>query len=272
VSMGYQVGVTALQMATAVSSVANGGELVQPRVVRAVIREGRRVPVPRKVLRRTISPTTAAELTRIMEGVVESGTATRAQLDDYTVAGKTGTSQKLVNGRYSRSEYNTSFVGFVPSRKPVFTIIVVIDSPRVEKYGGLAAAPVFRRIADAALRRQGVPATLNPAPPVLVARHDPQPEMPTAGPAEPAALITVRAGGDTGESGFPDLRGLSAREAVRALARLGLFARLHGTGVVIEQQPEPGSPIDGRACELWLDRKAVEAPLPEVKVSTGSHP
>jgi cell division protein FtsI (penicillin-binding protein 3) len=271
-------------MATAVSSVANGGELIQPRVVRAVVKDGKRVPVPRKVLRRTISGSTAAALTRIMEGVVEKGgTATRASLDGYTVAGKTGTAQKLVNGRYSRSEYNTSFVGFVPSRKPVFTIIVVVDTPRVNKYGGLAAAPVFQRIADAALRHYGVPRTLNAAPPVLVARREERPETPTAVPADLSPVLLVGEASGSRNSGFPDLRGMNAREAVRALARLGLVARMHGTGVVMDQRPEPGSAIDGRTgCELWLDRGALDyvpGKLTEpprdaapAKVSNGTHP
>jgi cell division protein FtsI (penicillin-binding protein 3) len=264
VSMGYQVAVTPLQMASAVSSVANGGELVQPRVIRAVIKDGKRVPVPRKVLRRTISAGTAAELTRIMEGVVEKGgTATRATLDGYTVAGKTGTAQKLVNGRYNRTDYNTSFVGFVPSRKPVFTIVVVIDSPRLNKYGGLAAAPVFQRIADAALRHQGVAPTLNAPPPVLVARREEQREVPTAGPASPTALLMVGARPRADDNAFPDLRGLSAREAVRSVARLGLTARMHGAGAVVEQRPEAGTPLDGRtACELWLARQPLDGTHP----------
>jgi cell division protein FtsI (penicillin-binding protein 3) len=284
VAMGYQVGVTPLQMATAVSSVANGGDLIQPRVVRAVIRDGKRMPVPRKILRRTVSATTAAELTRIMEGVVETGgTATAARLDGYTVAGKTGTAQKLVNGRYSRSEYNTSFVGFVPSRKPAFTVIVVIDAPRVHKYGGLAAAPVFRRIADAALRHHGVPQTINAPPPVLVARREDRPEMPVAASGDAPRILTLGAPAAPQTSGFPDLRGMSAREAARALAQLGLVARMHGAGVVIDQRPEPGAVVDSRAaCELWLHRgpfdsapnKAHEAPqdAPAAKVANGTHP
>lgn len=262
VSMGYQVGVTPLQMASAVGSVANGGELVQPRVVRAVIRESGRVPVPRKLVRRTIGAATAAELTRIMEGVVdEGGTATRAKLEGYTVAGKTGTAQKLVNGRYNRTDYNTSFVGFVPSRKPVFTIVVVLDSPRSNKYGGLAAAPVFQRIADAALRHYGVPPTLNAPPPVLVARREPPAELPARGRERVPAIVTVRDSAPlTGGAGFPDLRGMSAREAVRSLARLGLTARMRGKGVVVAQRPDAGEPIDGRATsELWLEREPLDS-------------
>ena len=159
VAMGYQVGVTPLQMAAAVSAVANGGELVQPRAVRAVIRDRKRLPVPRKVLNRAISANTAATLTQIMEDVVDRGTGERAKIPGYTVAGKTGTAKKLVGGSYrGHSDYNVSFVGFVPSRKPVFAIVVVVDSPhRVSPYGGVVAAPIFQKIAATALRHYAIP-------------------------------------------------------------------------------------------------------------------
>src|SRR5688572_24828043 len=123
-SMGYQVGVTPLQMVAAVSSVANGGDLFQQRVVRALVRDGKRTEVTPTVLGRTISRDTAATLTRIMEQIVEDGTATFAQVSGYTIAGKTGTAAKLVNGRYSNTDYYASLVGFLPSRNPVATIIV----------------------------------------------------------------------------------------------------------------------------------------------------
>src|SRR4029078_7045093 len=105
-------------------------------------------------------------------GVVERGTATKAQIPGYTIAGKTGTAAQLVNHVYSHSEYNASFVGFVPSRDPVLAIIVVTDSPHAGPYtGGAVSAPVFKRIAEAALRHLGVGPTFNPAPPVLIARQ-----------------------------------------------------------------------------------------------------
>ena len=260
VAMGYQIAITPLQMAAAIGSIANGGELVQPRVVRAVVRDGTRVPVPRKVMGRTVSAGTAAVMTRIMEGVADSGgTATRASVAGHLVAGKTGTARKLVGGKYSATDHNTSFVGFVPSTRPVFTIIVVIDSPRVNKYGGLAAAPVFQRIAEAALRHRGVPPTIGAPPPVLVARREPGPAVPTSGPAGPPAIVTMAGEGPRDAAAFPDLRGMSAREAVRALARLGLTARVHGAGLVVEQRPAAGDPIEGRtSCVLWLGRPSPE--------------
>jgi cell division protein FtsI (penicillin-binding protein 3) len=264
--MGYQVGVTAVQMAAAVSSVANGGTLYEPRVVRAVTKEGTRVEVARKTLRRTISATTAAQLTTIMEGVVERGTGTSAQIEGFTVAGKTGTAQKLVDHQYSRSEYNASFVGFVPSRKPVLTIIVVIDSPRARGYyGGTVAAPIFKRIAEESLRHMGVAPTINAAPPVLVAGDAAEEMLP-----QPVNAVTSsghspgRLPSDPAVDLMPDLRGLSAREALRALTGLGMTAQMTGDGLVLEQFPAPGSVLSAsNACILKLGRRLVQ-------VSTGA--
>jgi cell division protein FtsI (penicillin-binding protein 3) len=245
VSMGYQVGVTPLQMAAAVSSVANGGEYVEPRLVRAAYRDDRRYTVRSKVLRRTISAETASSLTAIMEQVVEEGTATRAKISGYTIAGKTGTANTLVNGRYSNNTY-ASFVGFLPSRDPKLTILVMLDSPRGRNghYGGPVAAPIFRRIAEAALRYRGIPPTVDPAPPVLVPRDAESvavaAALPPPGAAEtPLARVIV----DSPPGTMPDVRGMSARDATRTLVKSGVSPALAGTGFVVSQNPAPGEPI-----------------------------
>jgi len=255
-SMGYQVGVTPLQMVTAVSSVANGGDLIQPRVVRALIRDGKRTEVKPVVLGRSISGDTAATLTTIMEQIVERGTATYAQVDGYTIAGKTGTAAKLVNGRYSNSDYYASFVAFLPSRNPVAAIIVVIDSPHAHGYyGGPIAGPVFQRIAQATLRHLGVAPTLNAPPPVLVARASDRTDIQPVRSQRDAAIVHV---GTADARDIPDVRGLSAREALRVLTSIGLTAHLTGVGVVASQSPAPGTPIEpGLACELTLERNPV---------------
>ena len=254
VSMGYQVGVTPLQMAAAVSSVANGGTLYEPRVVKAFIRDGRREEVVPKVLRRTVTSQTAATMTAIMEGVVERGTAKQARLEGYTIAGKTGTAQKLVDGRYSKSDYNVSFVGFLPSRNPALTVVVLIDSPhgKVTSYGGTVAAPIFQRIAEPAMRHLGIGPNLNPAPPVIVARAEERADAvrPAGGPDINAVLGPARMGL------VPDVRGLSAREAVRSLLRIGLTPRLDGNGFVLEQVPAPGTLlVPGEGALLKLGRR-----------------
>ena len=261
VSMGYEIGVTPLQMAAAVSAVANGGVLIQPRLVRALRHGATRTDVTPLDLRRVISRETAAELTAIMEQVVERGTATAAQVPGYPVAGKTGTATKLVNRRYSSTDYHASFVGFVPSRQPAFTILVVIDTPRGgQHYGGQVAAPIFQRIADAALRYAGVAPMINPLPPVLLrAAADAESAPPlvrTAAPAGPPQISVV-----SGAPAVPDLRGLGAREAARRLVRLGLVPRLVGNGIVVEQDPAAGASLEpGRTCQLWLDRIAPASP------------
>jgi len=255
-AMGYEIAVTALQMAAAASAVANGGELVQPRVVRAVIDGNRRELVPRKVIRRVMTPETAATLTTIMEGIVERGTGTRAAVKHFTVAGKTGTSNKNENGRYIE-EYNSSFVGFVPSRSPVMTIVVHIDTPRGpnKAYGGTVAAPVFSRLAGAALRYLGVPPSIDPAPAVLVERTNADLSATALPQAAPVMIVPVLAPIAAGQVVLPDLRGMSGREALRVLARIGITPRMTGDGIVVEQDPAPGTPVDfGAACRLGLAR------------------
>lgn len=240
VSMGYQVAVTPLQMAAAVSAVANGGLLMEPRVVRAVRREGVRDVVAPRVLRRVIEPDTAATLTRIMEGVVTRGTARVVQIEGYRAAGKTGTAHKVApGGGYSRSDYNASFVGFIPARDPEFTILVVIDSPRTSIYGGVVAAPVFRRIAEGALQYRGLAPADGVRPTMTVRAGSPVPSRPqTAGVH--AMPVSVAVGGP---SLMPDVRGLSGREAVRVLAAMGVSAQVVGSGFVYGQSPTAGTPL-----------------------------
>jgi membrane peptidoglycan carboxypeptidase len=256
--MGYQVGVTPLQMATAVSSVANGGDLMQPRVVRALVKDGKRQEVKPAVLGQTISRDTAITLTGIMEQIVQRGTGTFAKIDGYTIAGKTGTAHKVVNRRYSRSDYFASFVGFFPSRNPIAAMIVVIDSPHgaTGYYGGPNAGPVFQKIAAATLRHYGIPPSFNAPPPVLVARNSGVPNVQPARSRPEPSIVPV--GTAAAVRDLPDFRGLSAREALRVLTRIGLTARLKGDGIVTSQTPAPGTAIEpGMACELRLERTAV---------------
>jgi cell division protein FtsI (penicillin-binding protein 3) len=185
-----------------------------------------------------------------MEDVIVRGTGTQASVEGYTVAGKTGTAQKLVAGAYSHTDYNVSFTGFVPSRSPRFAIVVVVDTPRNGfYYGGSVAGPIFQKIADASLRHVGVPPTVFPAPPVLVDRKA-QAVVPPAG--EPV-VVTVD---DAGGRAMPDLVGLSAREALRRMARLGVSLKMQGSG---SSSPVPRS---GQASPSVVRRRSCStAPL-----------
>ena len=265
VSMGYQIGVTPLQMVAAVGSIANGGELVAPHVVRATIVDGVRTEVPRQVVRRTIPTQIADELTTILEQVVERGTARAARIPGYTIAGKTGTAEKLENGRYSKVHNNVSFAGFVPSRNPRAVILVVLDSPRRGgRTGGEVAAPVFKTIAEAAMRRLGVAPNVPDGAGLLASAPRPAGPTPVSLPVigRPADLaVTPLLANAPGT--MPDVRGLPAREAARVLMQAGVEPRLSGSGVVARQWPAAGTTVTpGQACDLVLVR-AVSSTDPE---------
>jgi cell division protein FtsI (penicillin-binding protein 3) len=161
ISIGQEVGVTPLQMVTAVSAIANDGVLMKPYVV-SEVKDQKGQPakdILPQVRRRVLSPATARTLTTIMEGVVTSGTGTKAAIPGFRVAGKTGTAQKVDTrtGAYSSAMSIGSFVGFVPADAPRLAMIVVIDEPQGEAWGGVVAAPVFRRVGEQVLTYLGVP-------------------------------------------------------------------------------------------------------------------
>ncbi|MDJ0668196.1 MAG: penicillin-binding protein 2 [Desulfobacterales bacterium] len=154
-SFGQGVSVSALQLTTAVAAIANDGMLMKPRVVRAITDPRGRVIREFKPQRiaRVIASQTAAHVTRMMALVIsEGGTGTQAALEGYTAGGKTGTAQKIgPSGTYAKNLYVSSFLGFAPLEEPRLAILVVLDEPREDYYGGVVAAPVFRQIAQEAL-------------------------------------------------------------------------------------------------------------------------
>jgi cell division protein FtsI/penicillin-binding protein 2 len=162
VSMGQEIGVTPIQILTAMSAIANGGLIIQPHVVSGLrsgtdaIEPTTSQPQPRRV----IQATTAATMRQMLEGVVlQGGTGPLARLDGYTAGGKTGTAQKFdpATGRYSTSQYIASFVGFAPLNNPAISVLVQLDSPVGPHEGGEVAAPVFRRVAQQVLEYLNVP-------------------------------------------------------------------------------------------------------------------
>ncbi len=253
VAIGYTVAVTPLQMAAAMAAIANGGELLKPRIVRAKVAGGTRLPTSREVVRRAISPQTAARLTALMENVVEDGTAKAARIEGYTLAAKTGTARKLnEGGRGYLMEYMASTAGFFPSRNPAVAMIVVIDAPkRKGYYGGVVAAPVFQRIADAALRHLAIPPNVNRQPPIVVARSGDGPTLkPVVDVRRDQPALHVES-----QTSLPDLTGLSARDAVRTLVDLGWEPRLRGQGFVASQSVPAGTPVgEGGVCVLELEQ------------------
>lgn len=151
IAIGQEIGVTPIQLVTAYAAIANGGSLLKPRIVRTLGPQNR---LKRAVIRRILSPESSRKATEIPIQVVAHGTGIQASLEGFEVAGKTGTAQKFDPQRkgYSPGKYLSSFIGFVPARKPRIVLLVVIDEPRGEVRGGVVAAPVFREIARQVLR------------------------------------------------------------------------------------------------------------------------
>ncbi|MFC1620778.1 peptidoglycan D,D-transpeptidase FtsI family protein [Candidatus Omnitrophota bacterium] len=155
ISMGQELTVNALQLACAISTVANGGYYVKPRIVSRVQDKAGGVieKFEPKKMHRVIPEKTAFELREILRGVVEDGTGKRAEVDGYFPAGKTGTAQKIEpDGTYSHRKFTASFVGFLPFDKPRFVLVVIMDEPRPAYYGGTVCAPVFQKVAGELMR------------------------------------------------------------------------------------------------------------------------
>lgn len=158
IPMGQEVTTTAMQLLCAMSCIANNGIMVKPIIIKSInnpqTKEVKLFP-PVKV-RQVISPETSALMRKILSGVVEEGTGQAAQIPGYSVAGKTGTSQKIEGKAYSHSKFIASFVGFTPAEDPRIAVVIMVDEPRPYYYGGVVAAPVFKRVASETLRYLGV--------------------------------------------------------------------------------------------------------------------
>lgn len=160
ISFGHEISVTPIQMITAISVIANGGNLIRPRIIRAVIKDGQLVqPVRPLVIRRVISEKTSQQMIEILKAAVKTGTGKKAAVPGFDVAGKTGTAQKMdpETRRYSKTAFMASFIGFVPADDPKLAILVMVDEPKGTYWGGEVAAPAFREIARQVLRYINVP-------------------------------------------------------------------------------------------------------------------
>ena len=156
-TIGQEITVTPVQLVAAFSAIANGGWLLRPRLVERMVKDDLEQTFKSERRRRILTQQTTNRLTSILTGVVDRGTGTQAALDGYLVAGKSGTAQKVENGRYSHSKVVVSFIGYAPAEAPRFVMLVMFDEPKKKRWGGSAAAPVFRRIAEQALHHLQVP-------------------------------------------------------------------------------------------------------------------
>ncbi|MCH2171655.1 transpeptidase family protein [Myxococcota bacterium] len=261
ISYGQGLNVTPVQLTRALAAIANGGRLVEPRLVAA-----RRRPsepwqsIPPRSARRVLEPEIAASALQMLEQVVShNGTGRRAGLRGLRVAGKTGTAQKWdqETGRYSNSRFVAWFMGVVPADHPRLAIVVALDEPQRPRHtGGSAAAPVFAKVAAAQLSRMGIETT--PQIPLRVVRTTPKPTQDAtrvttrlSKSARPVLPILERLGDSVL---LPDLTGLSADEVTQVTANSTLRVEISGQGTVVSQEPAPGTVVHRghRALRLHL--------------------
>jgi cell division protein FtsI (penicillin-binding protein 3) len=251
VSFGQGMSVTNVQLAAAMSAIANGGRLMEPTLVRRITDgEGVTLEETKPRVRRQVVPRRVAKLVgEMLTAVTEpGGTAMEAAVEGYLVAGKTGTAQKAdyVHGGYAKDKWLASFIGFAPADDPAMVISVVIDEPVIAHYGGTVAGPVFRRIAEVALRHMGIAPDRSRT--VLTAMK-PKPSVTDV--AEEVPPDTV----DEGHSAVPDVRKLPLRRAVVSLHGSSLVPEVRGSGLVVRQDPAPGTVVaHGSTVLLHLDR------------------
>ena len=298
IAFGQGVTVTALQMVMAMSSLANDGVMMKPYLVdRVMDAEGRLIEQTRpQILRQVVSPLTARRVAAMLRmAVLPGGTATRAEVSGYPVAGKTGTAQKVARGSktYTAGKYVSSFLGFAPYHDPELCVMVVLDEPANGYYGGSVATPAFKEIMENALPLLDVPPTDDRGAPVwpLIERN-PGGAPGVVAANQPTNFVRVKLKkGDRGGRGpiyagegarvefkdrdvpeerllpgprpvlegdrlMPDLTGLSMRQVLDVLSGCGLEMEFQGSGRVVAQMPHPGAPVDaGSPGTVYFERQ-----------------
>jgi len=261
IAFGQGISVTMVQLAAATAALANGGEWLTPRLIKARRSSGGRwkeTPVER--VRQAVSPETARAVLDMMRGVVSSeGTGRLAGLRDVSVAGKTGTAQKLdpETGAYAKNRYLAWFIGAVPADDPEFVIVVVLDEPKgLAHGGGDVAAPLFAKVATTHLARVGIVTAPKAEPRLRVElaqkaappkQHEPAPRAVAraASPEPPATRLGDRIL-------LPDLRGLSRDEVTEFADSHSLELRSEGRGRAFEQVPAPGTILAGPRARILV--------------------
>jgi cell division protein FtsI (penicillin-binding protein 3) len=282
-AMGQEVSVTPIQIVSAISAVANGGTLYQPHIVKEIDGGEPGALKPQPGPQQATDARTAATVREMMEGVVLEGTGKPARLDGYTAAGKSGTAQKIdpATGRYSATQYNSSFVGFAPVNDPAISILVVLDSPVGAHHGGEVGGPVFKRIAEQVLAYRDEPHDV-PAPSDVETaqnqkssrpadRHDAAKESAEARFQAAAAKTIVIGDTDAPVVVVPSLTGQSVRGVTEKCTKLGLTPSLIGSGVAVEQVPAAGTQaMRGTQVTVRFGRPAEIVPAAAVTTGGGN--
>ncbi len=250
IGFGQGISVTAVQLVTAMAAIANDGVLVKPRIVRGIVDDSGAVirEFEPEVVRRVLSPQAAWRMTGYLRNVVEAqdGTGRNARIADVAVAGKTGTSQKLdrETGQYSPRKVRASFIGFFPADRPRMVVYVMLDEPETRRWGGQAAAPLFRKVSEQIIRGFDEP--------VGAVVAGPRGKEEEIRKISSGTIFSMTA--EHPRSAYPDFRGKTLSEVLKIAAERGIETRLAGSGWAVRQDPGAGTPLDGEPlCRVWFD-------------------
>jgi len=253
VSIGYEVGVTALQLASAYAAIANGGYLIKPSLIKQILSAKGEVIYSEKpeIIRKIANPEIMETVKDMLVDVVQYGTGEKAKIKGWSIAGKTGTAYKFIDGAYS-NKYISNFAGFFPAEKPQVVGVIILDEPKYGyHWGGYGAAPVFRRIAQRIInvddsikhhKKEKRPTE------TVIANNDNEKSL--------IALSTVNSlkKYQDGYAIVPNVRGMSIRKAKSILKKSNLRAKFEGSGQVIWQSPAPGTKkLPGTICTIGLN-------------------
>jgi len=266
-SFGYGVSVTPLQLIMAYSAIVNGGILYEPHILKSATGKSSVVKYESSpvAVRRVISKETSTRVKKILRRAVKNGTGHLADLEEISVGGKTGTSQQIISGKYSRQKYHASFIGFFPADNPQLVCLVIVNSPQTEKYGGKVAAPIFKKIAERIIntdlknfqqREKYIESkTVDEHILKTISDNDNKKKIINASYVQENNELKKNYDNNL----MPDLKGRTVREALISLNLLGLKYDIRGSGIVVSQSINPGIRIkQNQVCRLKFSEAIIK--------------
>ena len=266
-SFGYGVSVTPLQLIMAYSAIVNGGILYEPHILKSATDKSTVVKYESSpvAVRRVISKETSTRVKKILRRAVKNGTGHLADLEEISVGGKTGTSQQIISGKYSRQKYHASFIGFFPADNPQLVCLVIVNSPQTEKYGGKVAAPIFKKIAERIIntdlknfqqREKYIESkTVDEHILKTISDNDNKKKIINASYVQENNELKKNYDNNL----MPDLKGRTVREALISLNLLGLKYDIRGSGIVVSQSINPGIRIkQNQVCRLKFSEAIIK--------------
>ena len=258
--MGHEVGVTAMQLASAYCVIANGGYLLKPRIIRQIMDQNENIIYSEEpiVIRKIADSATMKSVREMLRGVVTKGTGKNARIAGWKVAGKTGTAQKWKSGKYSNEEFISNFIGFFPYDKPQLLALIMLDEPsKPFHWGNEGAAVAFKRVMKRIINMDDD--ILPPTQKKIEEVFDPMNVIVKVNEegfesiVEPSQVQLATFANNSNKVLVPEVRGLSMRKTMATLYERGLKYKINGSGKVFWQYPKPGEAVNkGTTCEVGL--------------------